>query len=87
MYSLINEIYESLLEKGVMLEARERSEKIVHEISKKIQNNPSLQGEALRDELYRLLLNAEREGFFTGFRTGVNIMSECRIPRMSETEK
>lgn len=77
MNSQINDMYEALLEKGFLYEARKRSEGIVQQIEEKIYSNLPLPKETLRDELYGLVSNTEREGFFAGFCCAANLMMEC----------
>lgn len=77
MIRLLDEIYQSIQETEWIKEERKNSENIVERITGIFFEDKGRSKEEIANELYELLMTAEKGGFNAGFRYAVNLLLEC----------
>lgn len=77
MNNNIIEIYQNLQESELIQSERIESEKAVGKITECIRNKENMTREELQNELYELVLLAEKNGFVAGFRYAIRLIKEC----------
>lgn len=86
MAELLDEIYEICLEKPDMWPDHRNVEQFVGEIAAELDRREEMTQEEIRDKLYELQFQAQRAGFKTGFRYGMQLQKECMIDNKENGE-
>ena len=79
MDSIIELIYDGIQESSLIQKERENSQKEVERIAEYIMSNRQLKQEELSDQLYGLVLIAEKEGFRAGCVCGAKVKQEFQL--------
>lgn len=74
---LLDEIYQNIQETEWIKEERKKSENAVQQITGMLFEDKDMSREEIANELYRLLMTAEKGGFHSGFCYAVNLLMEC----------
>lgn len=73
----IIEIYQNLQESELIQNERAESEKATEKISEYLRHKENMTKEEIQNQLYELVLIAEKNGFVAGFRYAVRLITEC----------
>lgn len=79
MESIIDLIYEYVQESKLIQNGREDSQKAVEQIVECITNQKQILPDELSDQLYSLVLTAEKAGFRSGVIIGAKLMNELQL--------
>lgn len=79
MESIIDLIYEYVQESQLIQNGREDSQKVVEQIVGNIMNQKQLLPEEVADQLYSLVLTAEKAGFRSGVIIGAKLVNELQL--------
>ena len=79
MESIIDLIYEYVQESKLIQNGREDSQKAVEQIVECITNQKQILPDELSDQLYSLVLTAEKAGFRSGAIIGAKLMNELQL--------
>lgn len=79
MESIIDLIYEYVQESKLIQNGREDSQKAVEQIVECITNQKQILPDELSDQLYSLVLTAEKAGFRSGVIIGAKFMNELQL--------
>lgn len=77
MMWLLDDIYQNIQETEWISEQRKNSERTVEQIAERIFEDKSMGKEEINNQLYELLMTAEKGGFSSGFCYAVNLLMEC----------
>lgn len=81
METVMNLIFENIQEKDLIQNNRKECEKLVKEIVTGIDCNDPVEAELLSDQLFSLMLQAEKAGFCSGFFIGNQLEKEIQMYR------